>query len=77
MKTLKNADIESVRIADLKPGMILVNGIVKNIDVTGKVSEPIAWITFFGGAEAYIEGDRHINVIGKVDDTLLANMMGA
>lgn len=77
MKTLKSRDIESIRIADLKPGMILAHGIVKHIDVTGKASEPIAWITFFGGAEAYIEGDRHVNVIGKVDDTILANMMGA
>jgi hypothetical protein len=77
MKTLHNRDIEPVKAADLKPGMILPDGIVKHVEVSGKPANRNAFIYFFGGNTGFVGSEREVNVIAKVDDALLANMMGA
>lgn len=74
MKILGQQSIEHVRVTDLAPGMVLPDGIIKDTEPSG----PNLLLTFFGGNTGWIANDydRRVQVLARVSDTLLANMMG-
>jgi hypothetical protein len=78
VKTIKFRDIATIPAADLRPGMILAEGVVVQVrndysHLPRQVSATptVYWVDFAGGQTAYLTPEKCAQVLGKVDDTLL------